>query len=157
MDVLRQRLLTINPSAEITAIHEFFTAETAERFHLDTYDYIIDAIDSLKDKALLILTACETKATFFASMGAALKLDPTRIKIAEFWKIQGDPLARVLRKRFKREGYYPSRKFLCVYSDELIEPQGEGKGSLVHITAIFGFMLAGLVIQDAVNSIPNQL
>ena len=153
VDVLRQRLLTINPSAEITAIHEFFTAETAESFHLDSYDYIIDAIDSLKDKALLILMACETKATFFASMGAALKLDPTRIKIAEFWKIQGDPLARALRKRFKdkREGQYPSRKFLCVYSDELIEPQGMGKGSLVHITAIFGFMLARLVIQDAVK------
>ena len=148
VDVLRERLLTINPSAEITAIHEFFTAETAERFHLDSYDYIIDAIDSLKDKALLILMACETKATFFASMGAALKLDPTRIKIAEFWKIQGDPLARALRKIYKREGLYPSRKFLCIYSDEPIEPQGEGKGSLVHITAIFGFMLAGLVIQN---------
>ena len=148
VDVLRERLLTINPSAEITAIHEFFTAETAERFHLDSYDYIIDAIDSLKDKALLILMACETKATFFASMGAALKLDPTRIKIAEFWKIQGDPLARALRKIYKREGQYPSRKFLCIYSDEPIEPQGEGKGSLVHITAIFGFMLAGLVIQN---------
>ena len=152
VDVLRQRLLTINPSAEITAIHEFFTAETAESFHLDCYDYIIDAIDSLKDKALLILMACETNATFFASMGAALKLDPTRIKISEFWKIQGDPLARALRKADKREGQYPSRKFLCVYSDELIEPQGEGKGSLVHITAIFGNMLAGLVIQDAVNA-----
>ena len=153
VDVLRQRLLTINPAAEITAIHEFFTAETAESFHLETYDYIIDAIDSLKDKALLILMACETKATFFASMGAALKLDPTRIKIAEFWKIQGDPLARALRKRFKakREGQYPSRKLLCVYSDELVEPQGMGKGSLVHITAIFGHMLAGLVIQDAVT------
>ncbi|SEM50723.1 tRNA A37 threonylcarbamoyladenosine dehydratase [Prevotella sp. ne3005] len=160
VDVLRQRLLTINPSAEITAIHEFFTAETAESFHLNSYDYIIDAIDSLKDKALLILMACETNATFFASMGAALKLDPTRIKIAEFWKIQGDPLARALRKRFKvqpqvkLQGLYPSRKFLCVYSDELIEPQGEGKGSLVHITAIFGNMLAGLVIQDAVKEPP---
>jgi tRNA A37 threonylcarbamoyladenosine dehydratase len=150
VDVLRERLLTINPSAEITAIHAFFTTETAESFHLDTYDYIIDAIDSLKDKALLILMACETKATFFASMGAALKLDPTRIKIAEFWKVQGDPLARVLRKRFKHEGQYPSRKFLCVYSDELIEAK-EGKGSLVHITAIFGFMLSSLVIQDAIK------
>ena len=156
VDVLRERLLTINPAAEITAIHEFFTAETAESFHLDTYDYIIDAIDSLKDKALLILMATslpssrgDSKGTqFFSSMGAALKLDPTHIKVDEFWKIQGDPLARVLRKRFKREGQYPARKFMCVYSDELIEPQGEGKGSLVHITAIFGFMLAGLVIQD---------
>ena len=151
VDVLKERLLSINPSAQITAIHEFFTAETAESFHLDTYDYIIDAIDSLKDKALLILMACQTEAAFFSSMGAALKLDPTRIKVDEFWKIQGDPLARVLRKRFKREGQYPSRKFLCVYSDELVEPQGEGKGSLVHITAIFGFMLASLVIQDIVK------
>lgn len=151
VDVLKDRLLTINPAAEITAIHEFFTADTAESFHLDTYDYIIDAIDSLKDKTLLILMACQTEAQFFSSMGAALKLDSTRIKVDEFWKIQGDPLARVLRKRFKREGQYPARKFQCVYSDELIEPQGEGKGSLVHITAIFGFMLAGLVIQDIVK------
>lgn len=151
VDALKERLLTINPSAEITAIHEFFTAETADSFHLDTYDYIIDAIDSLKDKALLILMATQTDAKFFSSMGAALKLDPTRIKVDEFWKIQGDPLARSLRKRFKHDGQYPSRKFHCVYSDELIEPQGEGKGSLVHITAIFGFMLASLVIQDIVK------
>ena len=159
VDVLRERLLSINPAAEITALHQFFTAETADSFHLESYDYIIDAIDSLKDKALLILVATslpslgeEMRAPqFFSSMGAALKLDPTRIKIAEFWKIQGDPLARTLRKRFKHEGQYPARKFQCVYSDELVEPKGEGKGSLVHITAIFGFMLAGLVIQDAIK------
>ena len=151
VDVLKERLLTINPSAEITALHQFFTAETADSFNLASYDYIIDAIDTLKDKALLILMATQTDAKFFSSMGAALKLDPTRIKIDEFWKIQGDPLARVLRKRFKREGQFPSRKFQCVYSDELLEPREEGKGSLVHITAIFGFMLASLVIQDAIK------
>ena len=151
VDVLRERLLSINPAAEITALHQFFTAETADSFHLESYDYIIDAIDTLKDKTLLILMACNTEAKFFSSMGAALKLDPTRIKIAEFWKVQGDPLARVIRKRFKREGQYPARKFQCVYSDELVEAQGEGKGSLVHITAIFGHMLAGLVVQDAIK------
>ena len=148
VDALKERLLDINPSAEITALQQMFTTETADSFHLETYNYIIDAIDSLKDKALLILMACNTEAQFFSSMGAALKLDPTRIKVAEFWKIQGDPLARTLRKRFKHDGQYPARKFQCVYSDELVEPQGAGKGSLVHITAIFGFMLAGLVIQD---------
>lgn len=95
--------------------------------------------------------ATRTKAQFFSSMGAALKLDPTHIKVAEFWKIQGDPLARTLRKRFKHDGQYPERKFQCVYSDELIESQGTGKGSLVHITVIFGFMLASLVVQDAVK------
>ena len=185
VDALKERLLTINPSAEITAMQPIFTAETAENFDLDSYDYIIDAIDSLKDKALLILLACQTKAKFFSSMGAALKLDPTRIKTAEFWKVQGDPLARALRKRFKREGQYPKRKFQCVYSDELLENKGHNatcgteqcmcpkakngpgdpsllnhewcsskaqiNGTLAHITAIFGFMLAGLVVQDTVK------
>ncbi len=159
---LKERLLSINPSAEITALQKVFTKETACEFDLDNYDYIIDAIDSLKDKAWLILTACQTNAKLYSSMGAALKMDPTRIKVTEFWKIQGDPLARVLRKKFKRMQQYPKRKFLCVYSDELPlpnhgpqpedEPNTFGKvqinGTMAHITAIFGFMLAGLVMED---------
>ena len=163
VEALKERLLSINPSAEITALQQIFTDETADSFDIGSYDYIIDAIDSLKDKALLILMATQTKAKFFSSMGAALKLDPTRIKTAEFWKVQGDPLARALRNRFKRDKVFPKRKFQCVYSDELLENKGtppdEGEvpsvfnkpqtnGTLAHITAIFGFMLAGLVIQD---------
>ena len=163
VDALKERLLTINPSAEITALQQVFTAETASQFCLEDYDYIVDAIDLLKDKALLILMACQTKARLFSSMGAALKLDPTRIKTAEFWKVQGDPLARALRKRFKRDGQYPRRKFQCVYSDEILEirastsigerpmPRGNENGTIAHVTAVFGFMLAGLVIQDAVK------
>jgi len=154
VEALKERLLTINPSAEITALQKIFTQETAEEFDLDSYDYIIDAIDSLKDKALLILMACRTKAKFYSSMGAALKLNPTRIQVAEFWKVKGDPLARALRNKFKKEKLFPKRKFQCVYSDELLEnkmpidPDDRGNGSLVHITAIFGFMLAGLVLAD---------
>ena len=154
VEALKERLLTINPSVEITALQKIFTQETAEEFDLDSYDYIIDAIDSLKDKALLILMACRTKAKFYSSMGAALKLDPTRIQVAEFWKVKGDPLARALRNKFKKEKLFPKRKFQCVYSDELLEnkmpidPDDRGNGSLVHITAIFGFMLAGLVLAD---------
>ena len=187
VEALKERLLSINPQAEITALQQIFTAETADSFDIGSYDYIIDAIDSLKDKTLLILMATQTEASFFSSMGAALKLDPTRIKTAEFWKVQGDPLARALRKRFKRDGQYPKRKFQCVYSDELLENKGHNatcgteqcmcpkakvgpgdptllnhewcsskaqiNGTLAHITAIFGFMLAGLVIQDAVKEI----
>ena len=157
VDALKERLLTINPSAEITALQQVFNAESASQFRLEEYDYIIDAIDSLKDKALLILLACQTKAKLFSSMGAALKLDPTRIKTAEFWKVTGDPLARALRNRFKRDKQFPKRKFQCVFSDELLEnkmpidPDDKGNGSIVHITAIFGMMLAGLVVQDAVK------
>lgn len=167
VEALRERLLSINPAAEITALQQVFTEETAERFEIGSYDYVIDAIDSLKDKALLIRLATETDVKLFSSMGAALKLDPTRIKTTEFWKISGDPLARALRKRFKREGRYPKRKFQCVYSDELLENKGnppadaeepsmfnkpQTNGTLAHVTAIFGFMLAGLVIQDAVKT-----
>ena len=167
VDALRERLLSINPSAEITALQKIFSQDTAEEFNLDSYDYIIDAIDSLKDKAALILLACQTKAKLFSSMGAALKLDPTRIKVTEFWKVEGDPLARALRKKFKHYGQYPEKKFQVVYSDELLENRGcptdEGEepssfnkpqtnGTLAHITAIFGFMLAGLVILDATKA-----
>ena len=164
VEALKERLLSINPSAEITALQKIFSQETAEEFDLDTYDYIIDAIDSLKDKAALILLACRTKAKFFSSMGAALKMDPTRIKVTEFWKVEGDPLARALRKKFKALSKHPEKKFQVVYSDELLENRGcpaedgeepspfnkpQTNGSLAHITAIFGFTLAGLVIQDA--------
>ena len=164
---LKERLLSINPQADITTIEKVFNEESADTFDLDSYDYIIDAIDSLKDKALLILLATKSKAKFFSSMGAALKIDPTRIRVTEFWKVEGDPLARMLRKRFKQNNQYPSRKFQCVYSDELLQnkgpqPQekeetlsqitkGQTNGSLAHITAIFGFTLAGLVLQDAVT------
>ncbi len=149
VEAMRQRLLTINPEADITALQCRFTGETAEAFHLEQYDYIIDAIDSLKDKALLIELACQTDAKLFSSMGAALKLDPTKVQVAEFWKVKGDPLARALRNRFKKQQRYPKRKFKCVYSDEVVQTQGEGKGSLVQITAVFGMTLASLVIQDA--------
>ena len=183
VEALKERLLTINPSAEIVALQKIFTEETAHEFQIETYDYIIDAIDSLKDKALLIELACQTKAKFFSSMGAALKLDPTKIQVAEFWKVKGDPLARALRNRFKKQKRFPKRKFQCVFSDELLQNRGHNatcgteqcmcpkakngpgdptllnhewcsskaqiNGTLAHITAIFGFMLAGLVIQDA--------
>ena len=182
VEALKERLLTINPQAEITALQKIFTQETAEEFALGGYDYIIDAIDSLKDKALLILMACRTEAKLFSSMGAALKMDPTRIKVTEFWKVQGDPLARALRNRFKRDKQFPKRKFQCVYSDELLTNRGHNatcgtehcmcpkaqdgpgdpsllnhewcsskaqiNGTMAHITAIFGFMLGGLVLAD---------
>ncbi len=166
VEALRERLLSINPNAEITALQKVFTAETAEDFCIGSYDYVIDAIDSLKDKAALILHTLQTNARLYSSMGAALKLDSTRIRVAEFWKVQGDPLARALRKKFKHQQQFPARKFMCVYSDELLQNQGKApteeeepsmfnkpqtNGTLAHITAIFGFMLAGQVIQDIVS------
>ncbi len=182
VEALKQRLLDINPNAEINAMQQIFTADTAESFHIEQYDYIVDAIDSLQDKALLIRMACETNAVFFSSMGAALKMDPTKIAVAEFWKVKGCPLAAALRRKFKKSKEFPKRKFKCVYSEELLANAGVNSscgtsqclcpkaknapgnpdlinhewcsskaqinGTMAHITAIFGFTIAGLILQD---------
>lgn len=183
---LKKRLLEINPEADIRAIQAIYDERSAPSFNLDEYDYVIDCIDSLKDKALLILNATGSRATLFSSMGAALKVDPTRIRVAEFWKVDGCPLGRLLRKRFKRNKTFPAKKFKCVFSNEVLENLGEEtncgssrcvcpkmdivkgnpelanhewcsskaqiNGSLMHITAIFGLTIAGLVIEDIIGS-----
>lgn len=171
VEAMRERLLDINPSAEITAIQDIFCAETADSFDLQSYDYIVDAIDSLKNKLELIVR-CAQKGmpTFFSSMGAALKLDPTKVTVSEFWEVDGCPLAAVLRRRMRKFKRFPGRKFKCVWSPEVLPNLGEVgdegnsdnslslqdwnatkaqiNGTTSHVTAIFGFTLAGLVIQD---------
>lgn len=178
VEVLKKRLLDINPNAQINAIQNVYSRQTSDNFNLQSYDYIIDAIDSLGNKMDLISTALKTDATLFSSMGAALKMDPSKITVAEFWKITGCPLAAALRRKFRKTDK-PSKKFLCVYSPEVLENKGEKEfiedenilyptpqeqidnvdmnlrstkvqinGTISHITAIFGFTLAGLVIQD---------
>ena len=127
VEAMRQRLLEINPSADIVAHQEVYSAQTADSFHLEDYDYVIDAIDSLQNKVDLILHATSLKVKLFSSMGAALKMDPTRIHVAEFWDVKGCPLGAALRRRFKRLKKYPKRKFMCVYSDELLENKGENQ------------------------------
>lgn len=181
VEVLKTRLLEINPKAEINALQQIYEAATADSFELDSYDYIIDAIDSLENKADLIRRATRTRATLFSSMGAALKLDPLKIQVAEFWKVKGCRLGAALRKKMKR-GERPAKKFKCVFSEELLENKGANSscgtekclcpkakngpgdpdlvnhewcsmkaqinGTMAHTTAMFGFTLAGLVMQD---------
>ena len=114
-----------------------------------------------------------------SSMGAALKMDPTKISVTEFWKVRGCPLGAALRRKFKKSKLFPSKKFKCVYSEELLQNVGtcgdcgteecvckkntsgndadwhaskvHTNGTVAHITAIFGFTLAGLVIEDIRN------
>ena len=180
-EALKNRLLEINPSAEITAIQKIYNRENHDFFELDQYDFIIDAIDSLSNKVHLIREATKTRAVFYSSMGASLKLDPTKIRVSEFWQVIRCPLAAKIRKMI-RKGELPAKPFQCIYSEELLENFGSGSscgtdkclcpkavvgpgdpdladhewcsqkavinGTVAHITAIYGFTLAGLVIQD---------
>ena len=166
VEALRERLLEIDPEAQITAMHAVFNAETAETFALESYDYILDAIDSLKDKSELILRGTRTPAVFFSAMGAALKVDPEQVKVAEFWNVRGCPLGAAIRKKFKQNHTWPGHKFRCVYSEEVLPNRGgealaetdlfnkaQINGSLAPITAIFGMTLAGLVVRDVYHKI----
>ena len=125
VEALKARLLEINPKADIEAVQKIYSSETGEEFGLENYDYIIDAIDSLKDKANLILRATSTKAVFFSSMGAACKIDPRGVKVAEFWNVRGCPLGAAIRKKFKKNKTFPSHKFLCVYDEEVLDNLGK--------------------------------
>lgn len=125
VDALKEHLLEINPKAEIVAVQKIYCEETADEFDLDSYDYVIDAVDSLKDKALLILRAAASKATFFCSLGAALKVDPLKVRVAEYWNVRGCPLGAALRKKMKRARTLPAKKFLCVYDEEVLPNRGQ--------------------------------
>lgn len=173
VDVLKQRLLAINPYASVEAIQGIYSEDTAESFNLQHYDYIIDAIDSLSNKVHLIRYSTQMPGTLFSSMGAALKTDPTRIKVAEFWKVKGCPLAAALRTRIKKLGGV-DKKFLCVYSDEVRKNKGEDpitntgsatpaskwdakkariNGTMSFLPSMVGMTLASLVVNDIDDSL----
>jgi tRNA threonylcarbamoyladenosine dehydratase len=181
VEEMRSRLLSINPDANINAIHAAYDETTCETFDLASYDYVIDAIDSLKNKILLLEKCVESGTTVYSSMGAGARSDPTRIKIDFISKTSGCPLARRVRKLLREKNI--TADIPCVYSDEQpVSPAvetlcGSGEcvcvhdrasfcsendtesidwcgmkkqvnGALVHVTGVFGFMLAGMVIQD---------
>ncbi len=173
---LESRLREISPHADIRALHKAYEPETRDEFALESFDYVIDAIDSLSNKVDLIKTALAKGRPIFSAMGAASKLDPTRIREASIWKTQGCPLARKVRQRLRQSGV--EGDFVCVFSDEVLPnhdipsacgtrscmcpkplpaessapdwcaKKAQVNGSIAHMTAAFGMHLAGLVIRD---------
>lgn len=177
---LRERLLDINPQANITAIQKIYDQTTSESFNLSSYDFVVDAIDSLSSKVDLIIQSTKANCRVISALGASCKMDPTRIKIGSLWQSRGCRLGRFVRKRLRKRGF--TDDVTSIYSDENIPPQGSGtlcgsskclcpktavspdgtmetphewcsskkqiNGSAVHITAIYGFMIAGLIIQN---------
>jgi len=183
-----KRLKEINPLSDITVRHSVYDETTSESFNLSSYDYVIDAIDSIKNKVHLIEQCVNSDVTIFSSMGAAAKNDPSKIKTALLSSTKVCPLARNVRRGLRQKNI--STDIICVYSEETpVKPAiesfcGSGicgckcdrekfssitgsesvdwcaakkriNGALVHITAVFGFFLAGLVINDIVKKSCN--
>ena len=164
VDVARDRILDINPSCVVTAHKCFYLPETASEFEFEQYDYVVDAIDTVTAKIDIIMKCTELGVPVISSMGTGNKLDPTRVKVSDLFKTEGDPLARVMRRELKKRGV---KKLKVVYSDEKpIEPDQElvreeldeaaksGStrrsipGSVAFVPSVAGLVLASEVIKD---------
>jgi tRNA A37 threonylcarbamoyladenosine dehydratase len=182
VEEIARRLREINPAIEVTALQRIYNLGTKETFGLDGYDYVIDAIDSLSSKVDLIMNASASGASVFSALGAACKVDPTRVRVSSIWKSDRCRLGKFVRKRLRKWGF--KGDFLCVWSDEPefcigdkiidngadindsgcdIDSIGANtgdaptnktiNGSMVNVTAVFGFTLSGLVVQDIISKI----
>jgi tRNA A37 threonylcarbamoyladenosine dehydratase len=150
VEELRKRLLLINPEAQITTLPIRYSAETAEQFDFNYFDYVIDAIDSIADKALLLTRAAASSAKVFSSMGAGRKIDTSSVRVSSFNKVEGCPLARALRHKLKESSnsqILKSSNLLCVWSSEL----SSDRGTIAPVVGVFGMMLADLVIRDVLS------
>ena len=150
-EVMRQRGLEINPAAHILTMPIRYEATTADQFPLADYDYIVDAIDSVTSKLLLIERAYAAKVPIISAMGAGNKLDPTAFRVADISKTSVCPLARVMRRELKKRGI---EKLKVVYSTEPPvsvssgAPSEHTPGSVAFVPSAAGLILAGEVVKD---------
>jgi tRNA A37 threonylcarbamoyladenosine dehydratase len=157
--IMQQRLLDINPDLKITAIDEYIKDDRMIEILDQSYDYVVDAIDTLAPKIFLIYHALQKKLPIVSSMGAGGKTDPSQVQIADISKSHNDNLARILRKRLHRMGVYTGVK--VVFSPEKVNPETiiltEGEqnkkttvGTISYMPAIFGNFISSIVIRDLI-------
>lgn len=165
VEVMRDRILDINPGARVFAHQCFYTPQNADTFDLSQYDYIVDAIDTVSSKLELIARAYADNIPVISCMGAGNKLDPTRFEVSDIYKTSVCPLARVMRKELKARNI-PHLK--VVYSKEEAlkpaipdqkeplapertgTPKRQTPGSISFVPSAAGLILAGEVIRDLI-------
>ena len=159
-DVMKERILDINPEAEVNTYKCFFLPENASDFPFEKYDYVVDAIDTVTAKIELVMQCQKQHVPVISSMGAGNKLDGTRFRVADIYKTSMDPLARVMRRELKKRGV---KKLKVVYSEEKpVRPiqdapisgseNSTGRrdipGSTAFVPSVAGLIIAGEVIKD---------
>ena len=169
-EVMKERMLEINPNVDVRIHNCFFLPENADKFPFDEYDYIIDAVDTVTAKISIIMKANELGIPVISSMGAGNKLDPTAFMVADIYKTRECPLAKVMRRELKKRGV---KKLKVVYSEEqptrpiedmsiscrtncICPPGAEHKcterrdipGSVAFVPSVVGLIIAGEVIKD---------
>ena len=157
VEAAKQRILSINPKAVVHTHKTFYLPETAGEFDFTRYDYVVDAIDTVTGKLMLVQAAKEAGTPVISCMGAGNKLDPTAFEVADISKTSMCPLARIMRKELGKRGI---KHLKVVYSqEEALSPTGWeeeaaalGKrqipGSVAFVPGAAGLSLAGEVIKD---------
>ncbi|MBN2237071.1 MAG: tRNA threonylcarbamoyladenosine dehydratase [Bacteroidales bacterium] len=164
-DLMKERLLQINPNLEVIAIQEYLQNERLDEIVSQKYDFIVDAIDTLAPKIFLIYAALKSGNKLVSSMGAGGKIDPAKIQIADLSKSFNDKLARILRKRLHKLGIF--KGFPVVFSSEQVHPksvifvEGEANkkttvGTISYMPALFGLHMASVVIRELID-LPMEL
>jgi len=155
VEVIRDQILDINPDCAVTCRQMFYTPENADSVDLSVYDYIVDAIDTVKAKVELICRANALGVSIISAMGAGNKLNPTRFEVADLSKTSVCPLCRVMRTQLKKRGIAHHK---VVYSKEepvrVVADESGGRhapGSVSFVPPVMGLILAGEVIKDLAN------
>lgn len=147
VDVAKERILEINPDANVVTYQEFFMPETKGILN-DSIDYIVDAIDTVTSKIELIVRANKLNIPIISSMGTGNKLDPTKFEITDIYKTSVCPLAKVMRKELKLKGI---KKLKVLYSTEESIKTNEVIGSVSYVPSVAGLIIAGEVIKDLIK------
>ncbi len=171
-EVMRQRILDINPEAEVSVSNCFFLPENANQFCFEKYDYIIDAVDTVTAKIELIVRAQKAGVSIISSMGAGNKLDPTKFKVSDIYNTSVCPLAKIMRRELKKREI---KNLKVVYSDEKpldikmdtiekyenVIKQSESADNLykkkinascAFVPSVAGLIIASEVIKDLLNN-----
>lgn len=158
VDVLSDRIKDINPNCNVKTYKLFYTHETADKFDFSNYDYVVDAIDTVKGKIELVLQAKEAGTPIISSMGAGNKLDPTAFEVSDISKTSVCPLARVMRYELRKRGvnhlkvvYSKEAPIIPKECDEETSGRRQIPGSTAFVPSAAGLVIAGEVIKDLIK------
>ncbi len=146
-EVMRERILDINPEAEVRSAETFFLPENADSFDFSAFDYVVDAVDTVTAKVELVLRAFRAGCPIVSCMGAGNKLDPTRFEISDIYETSADPLARVMRRELRARGI-PGLKVVWSREEPLSSGGNRVPGSVAFVPSAAGLVLASAVVRD---------
>ena len=157
VDVMKERILSINPDAVVNVKKCFYLPETADEFDFSKYSYVVDAVDTVTAKINIIMKSKEAGVPVISAMGAGNKLDPTEFQVADIYKTTVCPLAKVMRHELKKRGVkslkvvysteYPVKQNFAIEADEGSSRRGI-PGSIAFAPSVMGLIMASEVIKD---------